>query len=463
MFSIGGRVRAQASNTTPWPNDPPVGIGTHRSFGPALINPLQIHYDPTLIPNPTLPAMIRLSEGDSTNMQTFGLLGLMPTGTTTYSSLSTGDDLILHEHQGGDIIITNYSTINAAFANGTAIRLATTSDSAHRPLTPPTPHDLERMTIDHNGNIGFDLQPDPTTGLGTPLDQVQIGGGVVPPLGYTAAVPGLTMYGGNRFENILSASGVIFPYDWRYIGFNQYTNHADTSSARHKRIAPMSSSVIAFAANDNTNDGGMIDLHCMPYDSTTGLNDDTAHGINLHLMGSKGLEMWCDVSQADPYHGIFEAYRPGYLPSPITRNTNGLFYHHTPVYIGSDTGGQPLVDFTNLTNVRPNIGDDSTWMLAVNGAALFKEAWVNSSDWPDYVFLPDFKLMSITDFGNYIKTNHHLPELPAAKTMNACVPLGQTEKELTKQVEEMALYIDQLNKEVEALKADIQDLKKGGK
>ena len=55
--------------------------------------------------------MIRLSEGDSTNMQYYGLLGLMPLGTTTYSSLSTGDDLILHENQGGDI--TYYELFDA--------------------------------------------------------------------------------------------------------------------------------------------------------------------------------------------------------------------------------------------------------------------------------------------------------------------------------------------------------------
>jgi hypothetical protein len=196
----------------------------------------------------------------------------------------------------------------------------------------------------------------------------------------------------------------------------------------------------------------------MPYTTSTGLNDDTAHGIQLHLMSSKGLQLWCDVSQADIYHHLFEIWRPGYLPTGITRNTNGLSYFHTPVYICSDSGSTALCDFQNLP-VHPNIGDDTTWMLAVNGPALFKEAWVNSTDWPDYVFLPGFKLMSIGDFGNFIETNLHLPELPPGKTMDSYVPLGKTEEELTKQVEEMALYIVDLNKEVEALKAEMKDLK----
>jgi hypothetical protein len=376
---------------------------------------------------------------------------------TDYSSLSRGDDLILHEHSQGDLILTNWQSTSLSHPYG-AIRFATTPAMFDLPLISPPLHDLERLTIMPNGCIGIDLPPSSSSGLDSALDQVHIGGGSVPLPGYTTALPGLTIYGGNRFEGLPTHSGNFFPVDWRYMAFNAFTNHGDSSYARHQRIAPMSSSVISFAAND----GGMIDLNCMPYDSVRGLTTDSALNLEFHLMGKKGLEFWCAVSPSDMYHHLFDAYRPGYLPYGVTRNTNGLFYHHTPVYIGSDTVGQPLCDFQNLP-VRPNMGDDTTWMLAVNGAALFKEAWVNTSDWPDYVFLPGYNLMSMGDFGNFIKTNHHLPELPDAKTMNAGVPLGQTEAALTKQVEEMALYIDQLNKEVEALKAEMKDLKKGGK
>ena len=418
MISMSERGLAQ-SNTWPWPMSGAVGIGTT-----VTKNALNISFNSDID-----TAIIRLTNDTSSTV--FAILGLMPplTPYTNYSSISTGQDLIIHEHSQGDIILTNYQSTSLSHPYG-AIRFATTPSPSSLPLIAPPPHDVERLTINPNGNIGIDLPPDTGifAGLGNPMDQLQIGGGSIPPPGYTSAIPGLTLYGGNRFEGMLESSGGLFPVDWRYIAFNQYTNHSDTSTTRSKRIAPMSSSAIAFAANDNTNDGGMIDLHCIPYDSTTGLNDDTAHGINFHLMGNKGLQLWCDISQADVYHHILDILRPGYIPSGITRNTNGLSYFHTPLYIGSDAGGSSLVDFTNLTNVRPNIGDDSTWTLAVNGAALFKEAWVNSSDWPDYVFERDFKLMSIEEFGNYIRANHHLPELPDAKTMNNCVPLGQTEK-----------------------------------
>jgi len=450
MFLMSGRVFGQ-TNTFPWPNNPPIGIGTTAPANALHLNFSSSGHNDT--------AFIRLSDSSSS---VYAILGLTPYSYPYYSSLSQGEDLIIHEHSQGDIILSNFQSSSLSHLYG-AIRMATSPGSYLLPIPAPTAHDLERQTILPNGNIGFDLPPDTTSGLANPLDQIHFGGGTIPPPGYTSPVPGLTMYGGNRFESMMSASGVMFPYDWRYIAFNQYTNHTDSSSARHRRIAPMSSSAIAFAANDATNDGGMIDLHCVPYDSASGLSVDTAHGINLHLMGSKGLELWCDMSQADPYHHLMDCYRPGYLPYGVTRNTNGLFFHHTPVYIGSDAGGSTLVDFQKLANVHPNLGDDTTWMLAVNGSALFKEAWVNSADWPDYVFLPGFKMMSIADFSNFIETNHHLPELPNAKTMSEGIPLGKTEADLTKQVEEMALYIVQLNKEVEALKAEMNDLKNGGK
>ncbi|MDP4198804.1 MAG: hypothetical protein Q8922_02420 [Bacteroidota bacterium] len=143
------------------------------------------------------------------------------------------------------------------------------------------------------------------------------------------------------------------------------------------------------------------------------------------------------------------------------RNINGLCYMHTPMYIGTDTTDR-WPNFTDFASVYPDIGDGKTWMLAVGGPALFKEAFV-STDWPDYVFDSGYPLRPLDDFARYIETNHHLPAIPSAYAMSTGVPLGRTEAAITKQVEEMALYIVELNKQVEALKRDIQDLKKGGK
>jgi hypothetical protein len=184
--------------------------------------------------------------------------------------------------------------------------------------------------------------------------------------------------------------------------------------------------------------------------------------VVLNLTGQFGLQMWFMDTTANPYHHLFDAYVPNVLPYGVSRNTSGLFYHHTPVYIGIDTPGKPLPDFTNFANVRPDIGDGLTWMLAVNGAALAKEFYVLDSAWADYVFDPGYKLRPIAEVENFTKENHHLPDIPSAKQMaKTGVPVCRTEEAITKQMEEMMLYIEQLNHKIEGLESEVKQLKDG--
>jgi hypothetical protein len=188
---------------------------------------------------------------------------------------------------------------------------------------------------------------------------------------------------------------------------------------------------------------------------------DFSGSMSMSLTGEGGMFVWSDESRTGGlvYHHLVDLFRPGVMPPPLSRNTNGLFIHHTPVLITSDSSTTPSIDFTHLANVHPDLGDGDTWDLAVNGPALFKEVFVNTNDWPDYVFLPEYKLRSIDEMEAYIKLNGHLPELSPASEMNGARSLGQTQQQLTKQVEEMSLYIVELNKEMKELKQEVRDLK----
>jgi hypothetical protein len=454
LFSNCERVFSQ-SNT--FPINPPVGIGTQLSTPSGPLNALHIHFDPAHSDT----AILRLSEGTGTNSIDFGILGLMQESLghtdNMFSSLSTGDDLILHQHQDGDIIITNYSVQPLSHGLGTAIRFATTGDTLARPTLLPDKHDLERLTIMGNGNVGIDLPPS-ITGLDSAKDQLQLGGGSTIPIGELDPLPGLNFYGGNRFEGLPKIGGDFFPVDWRYIGFNYGTNHADSSSTRLFRQGRMSSSVIKFSDFDS----GTVELDALPYASSRGLNN-FSKATTLNLSGQFGLGLWFMDTTANPYHNLLNVYPPGVLPYGVTRNTNGLSFFHTPLCIGIDTPGNPLPDFTNFSGVHPAYGDGLTWMLVVNGAELAKEIFVLDSTWADYVFDPGYKLPPISEVENFTKENHHLPNIPSAKQMaKTGVPVGRTEEALTKQVEEEMLYIEQLNHKIEGLEADVNELK-GGK
>ncbi len=454
LFSNCENAFSQPSNSTPWPTNPGVGIGTKLSSPYVPENALHIHHDPTYS-SLTEEPILRLSEGSTTTTTDFGILGLMVHSDTTYSSLSSGDDLILHEHLDGDIIITNCSTPPLAFAHGTAIRFATTGDTTLRPTSALGHHDLERMTIFGNGNVGIDLPPS-STGLDSVKDQLQIGGGVTPYPGNTYLSPGLTIYGGNRFENMLRPTTLgtgLFPGDWRYISFNHWIDHNDNTSSRSHRFQPIASSGISFSENN----GGLLDFTCSPYDSILGLND-FSKATTMELTGNSGLATWFMDTTANPYHHLFDIFLPGQIPWPLTRNTNGLTFFHTPVCITSDTGGAPLVDFQNLP-IKPDIGDGLTWMLVVKGAELAKEVFVLDSTWADYVFDPGYKLPPLCEVESYVKANHHLPDIePANKMAKTGVPIGRTEEALTKNVEELTLYVIEQNKKIEKLEADMQEL-----
>ncbi len=454
LFSNCERAFSQ-TNTNPWPANPPIGIGTQLSTPNGPLNALHIHFDPAHSDT----AILRLSEGSGTNTNDFGILGLMP-GLghidTLFSSLSRGNDLILHDHYDGDIIITNCSPWSASHQVGGAIRFATTGDTLKWPTPSPGHHDLERLTINGNGNIGIDLPPATTgsnIGLDSALDQVQIGGGVmIPPTGgYTTPIPGLTIYGGNRFEGMAILGGGTFPVDWRGIAFNHYENHTTGVSSR---FAPMSESGINFAPDDS----GLILLTCNPYHTGQSLTDFTG-GVTMQITGGYGLSFYCDDSArgGNKYQHLFDCWPPGVLAGGVTRNTNGLFFHHTPVFIGSDTGAI-FYDFTNL-GVHPNLGDGLTWDLVVNGPLLAKEFYM-SIDFPDFVFDPSYKLMPLDELQKFINENHHLPGIASAKELDATgVPIGKTEAALAQKVEELTRYVLQLQDEIDSLKAE----KKGEK
>jgi len=80
---------------------------------------------------------------------------------------------------------------------------------------------------------------------------------------------------------------------------------------------------------------------------------------------------------------------------------------------------------------------------------------------PDYVFGKNYKLRSLKDLENYINANSHLPEIPSSEQIKQNgYKVVEMDNLLLKKVEELTLYTIALNKQVEALKAE---LAKGGK
>jgi len=75
----------------------------------------------------------------------------------------------------------------------------------------------------------------------------------------------------------------------------------------------------------------------------------------------------------------------------------------------------------------------------------------------DYVFHPTYKLMPLNQVEQYVKTNNHLPEIPAADEVSKNgMNMGEMQNKLLQKVEELTLYVIEQQKQIEELKAELK-------
>jgi hypothetical protein len=107
-------------------------------------------------------------------------------------------------------------------------------------------------------------------------------------------------------------------------------------------------------------------------------------------------------------------------------STYGVYVQSDPSYFGGNVG----------------IGVSATQSkLAVGGKISATEVVVTATP-ADYVFESDYRLAPLTEVADYIKANHHLPEIPAGKEVEEKgVGLGEMQSKLLAKIEELTLHM----------------------
>lgn len=111
-----------------------------------------------------------------------------------------------------------------------------------------------------------------------------------------------------------------------------------------------------------------------------------------------------------------------------------------------------------------NIANDhfmnSSYSLCVRGGIMTDKINIkNVNHWPDYVFSSNYLLMPLSDLKFFITENHHLPEVPSENDIMAeGIEIGDMQGILLKKVEEMTLYILQLQEQIDKLEQRINEL-----
>ncbi|MFP5043020.1 hypothetical protein [Parasediminibacterium sp. JCM 36343] len=104
------------------------------------------------------------------------------------------------------------------------------------------------------------------------------------------------------------------------------------------------------------------------------------------------------------------------------------------------------------TNINATSMSDA-YKLYVEGGIRTKKVKVDVGPWADYVFDKSYTLPTLQSVATYIAKNKHLPDMPSAATVaKEGVDLGDNQVVLLKKIEELTLYVIELQKQVDELK-----------
>jgi len=148
----------------------------------------------------------------------------------------------------------------------------------------------------------------------------------------------------------------------------------------------------------------------------------------------------------------------GYSGGALGTNQTGTG-GNTHVALQWNSSGQVFIG-----TQKPTKTPYSNSALCVGGTIVAQEIWVldqPTAGWADYVFKKDYKLMPLAEVEKFIKLNQHLPNIPSAKEVEGKGQnLGDLQVKQMEKIEELTLYLIEINKKVEVLQKENIELKK---
>lgn len=99
--------------------------------------------------------------------------------------------------------------------------------------------------------------------------------------------------------------------------------------------------------------------------------------------------------------------------------------------------------------------------LENSGLLRTREIRIDAASWADFVFDKNYVLPKLKDVSKYIQKNHHLPGIPsAAELQENGINVGEMQTLQMQKIEELTLYMIEMDKKMEAMQTEIDNLKK---
>jgi hypothetical protein len=124
--------------------------------------------------------------------------------------------------------------------------------------------------------------------------------------------------------------------------------------------------------------------------------------------------------------------------------------------LGTSLGTGKVILTTGQLQVGSVTTNPSDYKVAIAGKVICEELRVKlqTSGWPDYVFNKNYQLRPLDEVEKFIDQHKHLPNIPsAAEVEKDGIAVGDMQKRLMEKVEELTLYVIELKKQIDELKA----------
>jgi len=287
-----------------------------------------------------------------------------------------------------------------------------------------------RIRMGENYVNGITLNTSNHTGLGTaePLGRLHVRG--------ATGIDEIAVNSGN-----FSESATI-----------QFYNSFASGEASTKRVfIQLDDYDLKMGANSGNSTGSFIvrmngtDRVFVTNAGNVGIGDATPSG-RLHVACRTYLNNGSGEALAlDGTNPYLQFYQSGVSRSFIQQSGTTLFM--------GVNGGKLRLDATQIA-IGNVLNTADNYKLAVTGKIICEELKVElSGTWPDYVFADNYKLRSLDELNTFIKTNKHLPNIPAAAELEKNgMEVGDMQKRMMEKIEELTLYILELKSEVDSMK-----------
>jgi hypothetical protein len=225
---------------------------------------------------------------------------------------------------------------------------------------------------------------------------------------------------------------------------NGNTKIGNSATAPYKKLTVNGDA--AFANYGNPTDG---------YNAFEILGNDqipTRRGISVDNDQNGDFNLWINANQSSSEFN--------FKVKPLVGPPRNLMVLNAAGLLTLNSFNPAINDAFVINDGNSTQTDKSNFKVKTNGTVYAREVFVQLTPFPDYVFKPDYKLMPIGELEFYVKTNSHLPNVPtAADIKENGANLGEIQKANIEKTEELYLYLFELNKKVEALAKENEELK----